>query len=215
VNHLDERKYEPDEELPSGSTPNKKMERKRGQHGARVMLGNPALGRHRRNDPETDSYRDRAVMMDRVKDSLDKGEDPRDDEGRKNLIKAARRPRASYERQDDRPGGLRANRTKAGGYRTLVRKESFDIIAEYLFVEGFAETIESAELIAESISAEWVNEIIEGYVELTAKKKDAMTNRANKLLNKDDWDNANKIEKARTHDPEASKAKAEANKKRR
>jgi hypothetical protein len=130
VNHLDERKVEPDEKLPSGKTPNEKMERKRGQHGARVMLGNPALGRHRRNDPETDSYRDRAVMMDRVKDSLDKGEDPRDDEGRKNLIKAARRPRASYERQDDRPGGLRANRTKAGGYRTLVRKEETKIQEE-------------------------------------------------------------------------------------
>jgi hypothetical protein len=60
-------------------------------------------------------------MMDRVKNSQDKGEEPRDDEGRKNLIKAARRPRASYEKEN-RPGGLRAGNTKAGGHRTLVKK---------------------------------------------------------------------------------------------
>jgi hypothetical protein len=119
---LNERKYDRDEKLPgSGKTPREKMERKRGQHAARVMLGNPALGRSPRNDPERDSYSDRARMMDRVKKSQDKGEEPRDDEGRKNLIKAARRPRASYEKEN-RPGGLRAGNTKAGGHRTLVKK---------------------------------------------------------------------------------------------
>jgi len=120
----------------------------------------------------------------------------------------------------ERPGGLRAKATKAGGYRTLVRKEEFDNlteknihepseaeqfrqsdaiaknprvkaeraaaaaaaarerlrsqglkrrdgtpvfeeVVEYLFVEGYADTIESAELIAESISEQWVNEILE------------------------------------------------------
>jgi hypothetical protein len=126
-----ERKYDKDEPLPgSGKTPSQKMQTKRGQHAARVMLGNPALGRSARNDPERDSYRDRASMMDRVKDSLDKGEEPRDNEGRKNLIKAARRPRASYERQDNRPGGLRAGNTKAGGHRTLVRKEETEMQEE-------------------------------------------------------------------------------------
>jgi hypothetical protein len=120
---LNEKKYDRDEKLPgSGKTPREKMERKRGQHAARVMLGNPALGRSPRNDPERDSYSDRARMMDRVKNSQDKGEEPRDDEGRKNLIKAARRPRASYEKEN-RPGGLRAGNTKAGGHRTLKRKE--------------------------------------------------------------------------------------------
>jgi hypothetical protein len=119
---LNEKKYDRDEKLPgSGKTPREKMERKRGQHAARVMLGNPALGRSPRNDPERDSYSDRARMMDRVKNSQDKGEEPRDDEGRKNLIKAARRPRASYEKEN-RPGGLRAGNTKAGGHRTLVKK---------------------------------------------------------------------------------------------
>jgi len=120
---LAERRYDRDEPLPgSGKTPREKMQKKRDQHAARVRLGNPALGRSPRNDPERDSYRDRASMMDRVKASQDKGEEPRDDEGRKNLIKAARRPRASYERQDQRPGGLRANRTKAGGYRGITRR---------------------------------------------------------------------------------------------
>lgn len=160
--YLDERRYDKDEPLPgSGKTPSQKMERKRGQHAARVMLGNPALGRHPRNDPERDSYRNRASMMDRVKDAQDKGEEPRDDEGRKNLIKAARRPRASYERQDNRPGGLRAGKTKAGGYRTLTRKEEFDAIVEYLFVEGYVDTIESAEVMVENISEQWANEILD------------------------------------------------------
>lgn len=160
--YLDERRYDKDEPLPgSGKTPSQKMERKRGQHAARVMLGNPALGRHPRNDPERDSYRNRASMMDRVKDAQDKGEEPRDDEGRKNLIKAARRPRASYERQDNRPGGLRAGKTKAGGYRKLTRKEEFDAIVEYLFVEGYVDTIESAEVMVENISEQWANEILD------------------------------------------------------
>jgi hypothetical protein len=120
---LNERRYDRDEKLPgSGKTPREKSDRKRGQHAARVMLGNPALGRSPRNDPERDSYSDRARMMDRVKNSQDKGEEPKDDEGRKNLIKAARRPRASYEKEN-RPGGLRAGNTKAGGHRTLKRKE--------------------------------------------------------------------------------------------
>ena len=39
--------------------------------------------------------------------------------------------------------------------------EDFDIITEFLFVEGYADTIENAELMAESISAEWVEEILD------------------------------------------------------
>jgi hypothetical protein len=39
-------------------------------------------------------------------------------------------------------------------------REEFDVVAEYLFVEGYADTIESAELMAENISAEWVDEIV-------------------------------------------------------
>ena len=166
--NLDERRYDRDEPLPgSGKTPREKMQRKRDQHAARVRLGNPALGRNPRNDPERDSYRDRASMMDRVKDSQDKGEEPRDDEGRKNLIKARRRPRASYERQDNRPGGLRAGETKAGGHRTLVRKEEvegdlFDYLLEYLVAEGYADTNKAALAIMANMSEEWKQSIVEG-----------------------------------------------------
>lgn len=39
--------------------------------------------------------------------------------------------------------------------------EDFDIITEFLFVEGFAETIENAEVMAENISEDWVEEILD------------------------------------------------------
>jgi len=212
-----ERKYDKDEPLPgSGKTPSEKMYKKRAQHGARVMLGNPALGRHPRRDPEKDSYRQRASTMDTVKDAQDAGEEPRDSSAFKNTIAARRRPRASYEVPNERPGGLRAKATKAGGYRTLTRKEEYDNltermrgdegyedsnsdqirrdniifnqrakkaaakeklknqglkrkdgtpvfeeVAEYLFVEGYADTIESAEVMAENISEQWIDEILD------------------------------------------------------
>jgi hypothetical protein len=57
---------------------------------------------------------------------------------------------------------------KPKGTRTIKKtelasivKEDFDIITEFLFVEGYADTIESAELMAESISEEWVEEILD------------------------------------------------------
>jgi hypothetical protein len=119
---LAEKRYAPDEKLPSGKTPSEKMYRKRAQHGARVMLGNPALGRNSRNDPERDSYRNRAHTMDLVKKAQDSGEEPRNSSAWKNTIAARRRPRASYEVPNERPGGLRAKATKAGGYRKVTRK---------------------------------------------------------------------------------------------
>lgn len=42
-------------------------------------------------------------------------------------------------------------------------KENFDLIVEYLFLEGYSDTIESAEIMAENISEDWVNEIIEKF----------------------------------------------------
>jgi hypothetical protein len=276
---LTERKYGKDEPLPgSGQTPSQKMYKKRAQHGARVMLGNPALGRNRRSDPESDSYRERASTMDTVKKAQDAGEEPRDSSEFKNTIAARRRPRASYEVPNERPGGLRAKATKAGGYRTLTRKEELEIqeglgryqtsaghwkdrdenpsvddavsdmlqkrreaaakkaaqerlkakgkvptkggnpvfeeVIEYLFVEGFADTIENAEVMAENISETWVNEIMEAYVDLN-KKTGEMRRRANRtLFVKGDWERANKIDTAREkHDPAKVQAKAAANRK--
>jgi hypothetical protein len=251
-----ERKYDKDEPLPgSGKTPSQKMERKRSQHGARVLLGNPALGRNRRSDPESDSYRERASTIDTVKKAQDAGEEPRDNPAFKNTIAARRRPRASYEVPNERPGGLRAKATKAGGYRTLTRKEElemqeawysgagsyrttasgrkvrrdedeatdtavsdmlqkrreaaakkaaqqklktqglkrkdgtsvFEEVAEYLFVEGYADTIEGAEVMAENISENWVNEIMEKF-DPKDYKEYHQNNHRDKRNPSDEWD---------------------------
>jgi len=44
---------------------------------------------------------------------------------------------------------------------TGVRKEAHSFIAQYLHDEGYADSIESAELMVESISDQWVEEILE------------------------------------------------------
>jgi hypothetical protein len=119
---LDEKKYGPNDELPSGSTPRKKAERKRGYHGATYMLRRrePGVGR---NDQAADSHLSRGHTIDTVIKSMDAGEEPHKDPKWKNTIAARRRPRGQGEVPNERPGGLRANRTRAGGYRTLKRKE--------------------------------------------------------------------------------------------
>jgi len=40
-------------------------------------------------------------------------------------------------------------------------KEDFDIISEFLFVEGYADSLDGAEVMAENISYNWVNEILD------------------------------------------------------
>jgi len=92
-------------------------------------------------------------------------------------------------------------------------KEMFESVVEYLFVEGFADTIENAEVMAENISENWVNEIVEAYVDLDTKKGE-MRRRANRtLFVKNDWERANKIDTAREkHDSAKVQAKATANK---
>jgi len=118
---LDEKKYEPDDELPSGSTPRKKAERKSGYHSANYML----RGRETRdrNDQARTSHFNRASTINTVIKSMDAGEEPHKDPKWKNTIAARRRPRGQGEVPNERPGGLRAHKTKAGGYRTLKRKE--------------------------------------------------------------------------------------------
>ena len=37
----------------------------------------------------------------------------------------------------------------------------FEAVAEYLFVEGYADNVRSAEVMAMNISEDWVNEILE------------------------------------------------------
>lgn len=157
-----ERKYERDEELPSGRTPRHNMENQRGRHSANYLLRSREA--KDRKDQAATSHFDRASTMDIVKSAQDRGEEPSKDPAWINTIAARRRPRASYEVPNERPGGLRAKATKAGGYRTLVRKEEtemFESVVEYLFVEGYADTIESAKLMAENISEDWATDILE------------------------------------------------------
>ena len=118
---LDEKKYGPDDKLPSGKTPQEKMERKSGYHSANYML----RGRETRdrNDQARTSHFERASTINRVKETQRSGEEPHTDPKWKNTIAARRRPRGQGEVPNERPGGLRANKTKAGGYRTLKRKE--------------------------------------------------------------------------------------------
>ena len=117
---INERKYDRDEKLPgSGKTPREKMERQRGKHGANYLL----RGRETkdRNDQARTSHFNRATTMDTVKAAQDAGEEPSKDPKWKNTIAARRRPRSKGEVPNERPGGLRAGNTKAGGHRTIVK----------------------------------------------------------------------------------------------
>jgi hypothetical protein len=148
VNHLDERKYEPDEKLPSGKTPAQKMEKRENEHRkAATSQGGGSRG----------DAKNRSSKIGSILGAIKRGEDPRAD-GYGGARAARGNPPADHRAAFSKnPLNKPPRRVKEPG----VKKESFDIIAEYLFVEGYADTIESAELIAESISAEWVNHILD------------------------------------------------------
>jgi hypothetical protein len=65
--------------------------------------------------------------------------------------------------QAERRAGMRARLKAQGKVPTKNGKPVFEEVVEYLFVEGFADTIESAEIMAENISEGWVNEILEAH----------------------------------------------------
>jgi hypothetical protein len=177
VNHLDERKYEPDEKLPSGKTPNKKMERAQGKHGANYML-TPGRGR---NNPARDSHFSRGSKVKKIADIIKSGEDPRNSPqagvgwgndarkiGRPGVSTADRTSRT--QRNDDTDakstytqGGLRAHKTKAGGYRTLVKKEEYEYneLLKFLYFEGYADSYEEAEYILEDMSDDEFEDLCE------------------------------------------------------
>ena len=136
---LDERKYEADEKLPgSGKTPNEKMQRAQGKHGANYMSARGDL-RFRGNPKNSYHSRGRKVM--RIKDIIASGEDPRNSTqvgigwgndarkiGRPGDRPEDRTKKTNRTEDDDAKsthtqGGLRAHKTKAGGYRTLKKKE--------------------------------------------------------------------------------------------
>ena len=92
---------------------------------------------------------------------------PVDQAALKRMLSREQSPTRSARKPDPTPT------EKPKGTRTIKKtelasivKEDFDIITEFLFVEGYADTIENAELMAESISEQWVDEILdEKYVE--------------------------------------------------
>jgi hypothetical protein len=138
VNHLDERKYEPDEKLPgSGKTPDEKMQRAQGKHGAHYMT---TQGDVRRTGAKN-AHHSRGAKVKKIKDIIKSGGDPRNDSsvgvGYGNDARKIGRPgvsaaeRSSKTRRDDdaneksayTQGGLRAHQTKAGGYRSKTKTQ--------------------------------------------------------------------------------------------
>lgn len=133
---LAERKYETDEKLPSGKTPSEKMDRAQGKHGANYMLSSSG----KRNDPARDSHYKRGSKIKKIHDIIKSGEDPRSSSqagvgwgndarkiGRPGVSTADRTSRTKRTDEDDAKsvytqGGLRAHKTKAGGYRKVTRK---------------------------------------------------------------------------------------------
>jgi hypothetical protein len=70
--------------------------------------------------------------------------------------------------QRRREAAEKATKQKAGRAKLksqgLKRKDGssvFESVAEYLFVEGYADNVRSAEVMAMNISEDWVNEILE------------------------------------------------------
>lgn len=119
--------------------------------------------------------RNRAMKMDSIRGAVQRGEDPRAD-GYGGARAARGNPpedhRAAFSKN---PLNNPPRPVKKPG----VNKEEFESIVEYLFVEGYAETFESAELMAENIGENWIEEILEGYKEFPTGK---VMNKAGKLM---------------------------------
>lgn len=65
-----------------------------------------------------------------------------------------------------------ANKIRSVRDRLLNNQYEYDAVVEHLFVEGYTDTIESAERMAESISENWVDEIIEAKVDAGKSDKE-------------------------------------------
>lgn len=132
VETIIERKYGADEKLPSGKTPNEKMERAQQRHGANYMLSGG--GRH---NPARDSHFSRGRKNKKIQDIIKSGEDPRSSSqagvgwgndarkigrpGSTTAERTSRTPKTDNERTSYTQGGLRAHQTRAGGYRKVTR----------------------------------------------------------------------------------------------
>lgn len=67
--------------------------------------------------------------------------------------RSARKPEPDPEPEEEKPTKKRRRRTNMSDV----------IVAHYLFDEGYADSLDGAEVMAENISASWVNEIIEKF----------------------------------------------------
>ena len=73
-------------------------------------------------------------------------------------------------------------RTKSASKRKRKTDLSKVIIAQYLYYEGYVETPESGSAMAESISEQWANQILdEEYKDLTPEKEEKVKNRVGEL----------------------------------
>jgi len=76
-----------------------------------------------------------------------------------------------------------ASRTIKRSELSDIIKNQFDLVADYLFSEGYADSLDGAEVMAESISDNWVNEILdEEYKDLTPEKEERVKNRVGELV---------------------------------
>jgi hypothetical protein len=95
-------------------------------------------------------------LTERMRDEPDEAEQLRQSD----MI--ARDPRVKAEREASRRAAQAASkeRLKKQGLKRKDGTPVFEEVVEYLFVEGFADTIENAEVMAENISEQWIDEIL-------------------------------------------------------
>ena len=85
---------------------------------------------------------------------------------------------------DEDPTPTRTRSASRPAPKTKKRKTDLSkvIIAQYLYDEGFADTPESGSVMAESISEQWANQILdEEYKDLTPEKEEKVKNRVGEL----------------------------------
>jgi hypothetical protein len=70
------------------------------------------------------------------------------------------KPRRKKSKFIDKSGASDQGNTRDSRRRFGEEKENFDDVVEYLFVEGFTDTIEGAEVMAENISDNWIHLIL-------------------------------------------------------
>jgi len=137
-----ERKYDPDEKLPSGRTPDENMTRAQNRLGAIYMTEpSPSRFADRRVPTTASSSLDRGRKNAEIQTAIKSGQDPRnatiksplDGKERQTDLRKRGRPGVTPEERASRTvrdpegsahtqGGLRAHKTKAGGYRKKIKK---------------------------------------------------------------------------------------------